>query len=995
MEIFSLVGKIALDGKVAVENALKEIDGKAKDVADRFNQVGSVFTTAGKKMSDTGKNLSKYITAPLAGIGVAAGKMSIDFESAFAGVKKTVDASEEDLAKLRQGIRDMAKEIPASAKEIAGVAEAAGQLGIEVPNILSFTRTMIDLGEATNLSADQAATSLARLANITQMPQTEFDRLGSTIVALGNNLATTEAEIVEMGLRLAGAGAQVGMTEAQILGFAGALSSVGIAAEAGGSAFSRVMVDMQLAVETGGERLEQFARVAGMSAEEFQRAFKEDAAGAIISFIQGLSTAEERGISAIKVLDDMGITEIRLRDALLRAAGAGDLFNEAIMIGTQAWEENIALTTEAEQRYGTTASQMEILRNKLVDAGIELGDKLTPILRDSVIPLVEKLIGHISGLLDWFSSLDPKWQQVILTAIGFTAALGPLLSVIGKIITVVGTITGALPVLGTAFTALTGPIGIAIAAIAALTAGGIALYKHMQKDSIPTVNLFGDTVSEATQQAVGSFMELNEQATLALNQLSWSGQEVTQEMADSITNNFSQMAEQVQAGLDSHYQESLQKMQAFVNNSASLSEEEQEQILANMQQGYENRKQTIEEGEARIKEILQTASEEKRALTKEEQEEINAIQQEMVNTGIQVLSENELEAKVIMERMRQQAGEISARQAAEVVQNSLRQKEETIKAAEEQYNEVIKEIIRQRDEAGTITAEQADELIQEAKRQRDEVVTKAEEMHNQVVEQAKLQAGEHVNQVDWETGEIKTKWQVMKDDIIQKAKEIKEDVVDKWEEIKKSTAEKWGNVKKSVSDSIEEVKSKISEGIEKIKEWNDTSVKEKVFSIVEKVKRVFSDIGNAVSSAIGRNAQGTNFWRGGLTWVGEQGPELVNLPKGSRIYSNKKSIDLIKSAPELAAGGIIQRSGLALVGEAGPELLELPQGAKVKPLTGESIDYDRLEAIAYASFYDAFVDALKTLGKGEIRINIDGRTLAREMIPRIIAENQRLGVVTT
>ena len=107
----------------------------------------------------------------------------------------------------------MSNELPASANEIAKVAEAAGQLGIQTENILSFTRTMIDLGESTNLSAEQAATALARFANITQMPQDEFDKLGSVIVDLGNNLATTEAEIVEMGLRLAGAGGQIGRAE--------------------------------------------------------------------------------------------------------------------------------------------------------------------------------------------------------------------------------------------------------------------------------------------------------------------------------------------------------------------------------------------------------------------------------------------------------------------------------------------------------------------------------------------------------------------------------------------------------------------------------------------------------------------------------------------------------------------------------------------------------------------------------------------------------------
>ena len=260
-----------------------------------------------------------------------------------------------------------------AAYDIAAIAESVGQLGIQKQNILQLSKTMADLGLATYLSGEDAATAFARFANITQMSQGDFDRLGSVIVDLGNNLATTERDIAEMGLRLAGAGTQIGLTEAQILSFAGALSSVGIEAQAGGSAFSKVFVNMQLAVETGNESLSDFAKVAGMSISNFQKAFKEDAAGAVTEFVKGLSRSEERGISAIKVLDDMGISEVRMRDALLRAAGASDVFSGALALGTKAWEENTALTKEAEQRYGTTQSKMEILRNKIQDVGITLG----------------------------------------------------------------------------------------------------------------------------------------------------------------------------------------------------------------------------------------------------------------------------------------------------------------------------------------------------------------------------------------------------------------------------------------------------------------------------------------------------------------------------------------------------------------------------------------------------------------------------------------------
>lgn len=460
-------------------------------VSQTCETVGGKLKAVGASLTKAGKTLSAAVTAPLVGLGALAARSAIDFESAFAGVRKTVDATEEEFSTLEKGIRDMAKEIPAAATEIAGVAEAAGQLGIAKENILGFTRTMIDLGEATNLSSEQAASALARFANITQMSQENFDRLGSTIVALGNNLATTEADIVNMGQRLAGAGAQIGLTEAQIMSFAGALSSVGVEAEAGGSAFSKVMVDMQLAVETGSNRLNEFAKIAGTSAEEFRRAFQEDAASAIIAFIQGLGNAEKQGMSAIKILDDMGITEVRLRDSLLRAAGASEVFTNAIALGTQAWEENIALQNEAGQRYGTTESQLAMLKNQLVDLGIQIGQ--------IIIPALMQLVEAIRPLVDWFSNLSPEMQKTAVAVAGLAAVVGPLLAVlapiastIGGLITGLGAMSGALaggaslvsalsagfPVLGAAIAAITGPVGLVIAAIAGLVAAGVLIYKN-------------------------------------------------------------------------------------------------------------------------------------------------------------------------------------------------------------------------------------------------------------------------------------------------------------------------------------------------------------------------------------------------------------------------------------------------------------------------------------------------------------------------------------
>lgn len=375
-----------------------EILGSAAGARAAFGDAESSAESFGSKLGGLGKVATVIGTAVVATaglVGAAAWRFGTDFENAFAGVVKTVDGTEAELQGLRDGIRRMAMELPASASSIADVAAAAGQLGIEIPNILGFTRVMIDLGEATNLSAEEAATQLARLANITGMSQDDFDRLGSSIVALGNNFATTEAEIVSMGMRLAGAGSQIGLSEAQIMGFAAAMSSVGIEAEAGGTAFSKVMISIASAVANGGDELTQFADIAGMSASQFANAFQDDAAGAIIAFVSGLGDASASGENLFGILEDLGFSEVRVRDALMRLAGASGVMTDAVATSSAAWDENTALATEAAMRYETVSSRWQILKNQVIDLAIGLYDQLRP--------AIVSVLDSASTLVTWMA----------------------------------------------------------------------------------------------------------------------------------------------------------------------------------------------------------------------------------------------------------------------------------------------------------------------------------------------------------------------------------------------------------------------------------------------------------------------------------------------------------------------------------------------------------------------------------------------------------------
>ena len=462
-----------LAGKI---DTLKKKQGEAADKAmtfgdkagQAFNQVHEAIVAAGIAVAL--KEIYEYFAS--------CAQASMDFESAITGVAKTTDLTDEELAAMSDSIKALSTEIPATTEEIAAVAEAAGQLGIQKDALLDFTEIMTMLGTATNMTADEAATSLARFANITGMATDNYGRLGSVIVDLGNNFATTESEIVAMGTRLASAGKLAGLTEPEIMALAAAMSSVGIEAEAGGTAMTQTLNAIEKAVAKGGDDLAEFARIAGMSSEEFSSAWKNDAMSALTSFIGGLGKLDEQGESTVLVLEDLGLTGIRQSNMLKSLALAADQMDSAVQTANTAWDENIALTNEANKRYATAQSRLTMMQNAYNNLKVAIGDAYTPALSEAY--------GVGTKVLNSITAFIQKNPALVNAITAFAGVIGAVVAALAAYAVAAKIAAAASAILTAAIPGVNVIMGVT-AAVAAITAGIVALATAAANDAVPSV----------------------------------------------------------------------------------------------------------------------------------------------------------------------------------------------------------------------------------------------------------------------------------------------------------------------------------------------------------------------------------------------------------------------------------------------------------------------------------------------------------------------------
>ena len=459
------------------EKNLENLEKEAKDTSSKLkpsaDKIAKGFQNAGSKIEAAGKKLAPL--SALAAGGLTAGiKAAKDWESAFTGVKKTVEATEEQYEDLADAIQEMATRTSSSSEEIAAVAEVAGQLGVSADDLMDFVEVMVELGDTTNVNATDAAKALAQFTNITGSSKKDVKKLGSALVALGNNFATDEASILEMSQRLAAAGTQAGLSETDILALATAMSSVGINAEAGGTAMTQTMTQIEKIVsgttKNSGEKLDKLAKVAGVDAKAFAKTWKENPIKALELFMTGLGQLDPEVESSTKVLDDLGMSGVRQSGMLKSLSLASDTLTGAIEMSSTAYEDNNALTTEANKKYGTLESKINQAKESAKQIGIEIGQELVPIIID--------LLNGVKDVTKWFKSLDDKTKKTIVTIAGIVAAASPVLTIVGKLTKSIGGVVKAFSKFGKLLGGMGGPIAVTVAGIAAVVA---AIKSHEKK----------------------------------------------------------------------------------------------------------------------------------------------------------------------------------------------------------------------------------------------------------------------------------------------------------------------------------------------------------------------------------------------------------------------------------------------------------------------------------------------------------------------------------
>lgn len=874
-----------ISGVRQAKSELTNFTEKNKETFDSFKKVGAASTAAGLAVG--------------AGLGMAV-KTSASFQEGMSKVQAVSGATASEIGVLSEKAREMGSKTKFSATESAAAFEYMALAGWKTEEMLDGISGVMDLAAASGTDLATTSDIVTDGLSAFGLQAKDSSRMADVLAAASANANTDVLGLGAAFQYVAPVAGALGFTIEDTATAIGLMSNAGIKGEKAGTALRTMMTNL--------------AKPTKQMQDEMNNL--------------GISLTDSQG--DMKSFDDI-MRDLRVSfadlDEAQQASAAATIFGKEAMSGAlaviNASESDFEKLSSAINNSSGSAKEMaETMQANVMGSlttlksGIE---EMAISLGNALLPAIQKMIDYVQSLVDRFNSLSDTTKTTIATIAGIAAVVltvgGALLTFAGFIPAIVSGLTALGTVAATiagAFTAANLPIVVLAGTLALVAAEAVKIANHLRGEAIPAIDDFGDGVSDNTKEAVKSFVDLRDKANKTLKEMAWGHEKVTQEMAQNMKEQQKAMTDNLLTAIKERQSKEVEETKNHFKNVLSLNSERQAEILAGINDRYDQEQAAVEEGQTRINEIIQAASDNNREITQAEANEILQIRNDMTNQAVEVMSESAEEQRLIYEQMKDNATEISAREAAEIVRNATEKKEKVIEEAKDQYDETYKWALRQRDDLGTISAEEAQEIIKEANDKKEEVIDAAKDTHENVVKEAQEQAQEHVKHVDWETGEIKSRWKIMTDDATSTIKDIGKSFKDGWTETGKTSVKLVKDAASGIKNRYNTMRSDAKEMLNNLvvsfKEgWTDvvTTVREGASAMVSATKKNISEKLQAVKDSVSRFVQaGKDLVKGLIDGIVSMGKNAVEAIAGvvNRVVEKAKSILGIASPSKVFKG---------------------------------------------------------------------------------------------
>ena len=451
-----------------MENNLSDLNDQIRIQSSSFTQLGSNLDEIGSKMkrvgegfSNVGESLTKTVTAPILAAGAGLFKLASDFDEASDSIRIGTGATGKDLAGLEEDFKSVYQSVDTSIGEASQViADLNTRTGLSGESLQNLSTQMIKLGKVTGEDINTLIPAATRMFGDAGISATEYANALDYTFKVSQSTGIGVSKLQELMTQFGGPLRQMGFdwkTSAAMLG-----------------KFEKEGVNTELVVGSLRIALGKMARE-GIS--EPNKALQ-----VMINRIKEVGTAGEANALALEMFG------AKAGPDMAAAIREGRLNLDDLIQSLKSSPESI------EKVYSDTADaaeQFSVLKNKMAVSLEPLAKSLFEAVNNAM-PAIEGLILNITKIIERFTSLSPAQQDMILKMALIAAAIGPVLMAVGKLIstfgslfstlgsisTALGAAGGATGAIGAAFTALTGPVGIVIGAIAGLTAVFVALYKN-------------------------------------------------------------------------------------------------------------------------------------------------------------------------------------------------------------------------------------------------------------------------------------------------------------------------------------------------------------------------------------------------------------------------------------------------------------------------------------------------------------------------------------